>query len=193
MIWFDERGKSPPYLLIGVTLTAIFLFGCAGIRAQAPATIASEVEHVAAAAPGQLAWFSPVLRVSRYRQRFCCYNTVSYRLAASEAGTASGRIYRLLVDAHYGGEPRHYDRAKFTDAASRRIGGLRHDIGRCQFFNQLYFGCLYRDRFYLDLSRSELERSQSDGLQLMLASESRDYETLDLPANFIRGFLAALK
>ncbi|MCI0653089.1 MAG: hypothetical protein L0Y39_01230 [Methylococcaceae bacterium] len=180
--------------LIGTLFVLINLFACAGnIRNQAAATIAGEVKHVTSSEPHDLVWFSPVLQVSRWRTRFCCYDRVYYRLSASDARESAARVYRLLINADYGGEIRHYDVVRFPGAATRFTKERRHEVERCQFFNSLIYACLFRDHVYVDLSRSELESGQSKGLQLKLGSRTRDYETIDLPANFIRGFLDAVK
>ncbi|MGH8548065.1 MAG: hypothetical protein ACRERU_05600 [Methylococcales bacterium] len=194
MIGFLSRYGSLRIRFIGTLLVVIGLAGCTGnIRNQDVATIAREVKRVTSAEPHDLVWFSPVLQVSRWRTRFCCYDTLYYRLAAGETRESDARIYGLLIDAHYGGEIRHYDLVKFPDASSRFTRERRHDIERCQFFNSLIYACLFRDLVYVDLSRSELDSGQSNGLRLTLGSGTRDYETIDLPANFIRGFLAAVK
>ncbi|MGH8498490.1 MAG: hypothetical protein ACRERV_06770 [Methylococcales bacterium] len=194
MIGFRTRKKSFRICLIGYLLVLINLFACTGnIRNQTAATIAGEVKLVTSVESRDLLWFSPVLQVSRWRTRFCCYDNVYYRLSAGEPSESAAKVYRLLIDADYGGEIRHYDVVRFPDATSRLTKEHRHEIERCQFFNSLIYACLFRDHVYVDLSRSELESGQSKGLQLILGSGTRDYETIDLPGNFIRGFLAAVK
>jgi hypothetical protein len=51
--------------------------------------------------------------------------------------------------------------------------------------------CLYRDLFSLNLSRSDLENARTSGLQILLTSGKQDYERINLPANYIQGFLKA--
>ncbi len=175
-------------------LLVISVFGCVGnIRNQTAVTIAREVKHTTSADSHGLVWFSPMLQVSRWRTRFCCYDTLYYRLAAGEPKASTARVYRLLIIAHYGGDIRRYDIVTFPDSSSRFTEGRRHEIERCQFFNSLIYACLFRNHAYVDLSGSELESAQENGLRLTLSSKTRDYETVDLPANFIRGFLAAVK
>jgi hypothetical protein len=78
------------------------------------------------------------------------------------------------------------------DSASREVNHRQHDVERCQIFNILISSCLYRDRFSLAFSRAELERARKDGLQFKLASKTQSYERLDLPPNYIQGFLKAI-
>jgi hypothetical protein len=99
----------------------------------------------------------------------------------------------VSIDAHYGGTLRHYDAIKFADGSSRPVGFHSHDTERCQFFNNMVYACLFRDRASLELSRSELEAARFKGLKLTLNSDKQGYESIDLPANYIQGFLQAVQ
>lgn len=76
---------------------------------------------------------------------------------------------------------------------TREVIHEQHDAERCQIFNSLMSSCLYQDRFSLNLSRSELELGLVKGIQLSLRSETQEYEALDLPSNYIQGFLNAIE
>jgi hypothetical protein len=167
--------------------------GCTvNVREQSPDAIADSVKHVSTPDQPDLAWFAPELHISHYRTLFYGYDTVDYRLAAPEhSGTKTNSGFRLLIDAHYGGNRRHYDFAKMSDVSTREVTHHQHDTERCQIFNSLISSCLYRDRFSLNLSRSDLEHARIEGLKLLLTSETQDYERLDLPSNYIQGFLKA--
>ncbi|MDD2658430.1 MAG: hypothetical protein PHY54_01960 [Methylococcales bacterium] len=164
--------------------------GCAGnVREESADTVAERVKHVSTANKQGLAWLAPYLHLSHYRTLFYGYDTVDYRLAAPET-TANGG-FRLLIDASYGGNLRHYDLARFPDLSTRVISHRQHDVERCQLFNYMISSCLYRDLFSLDLSRSDLENARTSGLQILLSSGKQDYERINLPANYIQGFLKA--
>jgi hypothetical protein len=173
----------------------IHVSGCTeNVRGQSPDAIAERVKHVSTPDQPDLAWFAPELHISHYRTLFYGYDTVDYRLAAPEhSGTKTNGNFRLLVDAHYGGNIRHYDFVKMPDASTRGISHHQHDTERCQIFNSLISSCLYRDRFSLNLSRHDLEQAHVDGLQFSLTSETQDYERLDIPSNYIQGFLKAIE
>lgn len=79
------------------------------------------------------------------------------------------------------------------DASTREAVHEQHDTERCQIFNSLISSCLYRDRFSLNLSRSELEFGLVKGIQFLFRSETQEYEALDLPSNYIQGFLKAIE
>ena len=170
------------------------LAGCAGNpRHQSAEAIAQAVEHSEAAGPDGLAWFAPALKVSNYRILFYGYDTVYYRLAASERVKPDrSRFYRLLVYADYGGDVRHYDRVEFPDGSRRAILDSRHDVERCQFFNSLVYACLFRDWISVELGRSDLEKARIAGMRVILGSDARNYEAVDLPAAYVQGFLAAV-
>ena len=119
---------------------------------------------------------------------------MDYRLAAPEyPQTKTNDGFRLLIDASYGGDIRHYDFARLADDTTRVINHHQHDIERCQVFNSLISSCLYRDRFSLNLSRSDLHNARVSGLQLLLTSGAQNYERIDLPSNYVRGFLKAIE
>jgi hypothetical protein len=171
---------------------AVFMLisGCAdNIREESADTVAGRVKHVSSSNKQGLAWLAPDLHLSHYRTLFYGYDTVDYRLAAPET-TANGG-FRLLIDASYGGDVRHYDLARFPDLSTRAISHRQHDVERCQLFNYMISSCLYRDLFSLNLSRSDLENARSSGLQILLSSGKQDYERINLPANYIQGFLKA--
>jgi hypothetical protein len=173
----------------------IVISGCTqNIRKQSPDAIAGSVKHVSRPDQPELAWLAPELHVSHYRTLFYGYDTVDYRLAASErSGNKANPGFRLLIEAHYGGNVRHYDFVKMPDASVREVVHDQQDTERCQIFNSLISSCLYRDRFSLNLFRSELESGLANGIKLLLCSEKQEYETLDLPSNYIQGFLKAIE
>ncbi|MDD5273270.1 MAG: hypothetical protein PHU14_11175, partial [Methylovulum sp.] len=118
---------------------------------------------------------------------------LDYRLAAPEPSTPEPNAgFRLLIDANYGGDIRHYDFAEFSGQSSRALSQQKHIAERCQIFNSLISSCIYRDQLSLSLSKTELEKAQVAGMHLLLCSESKPYERIDLPANYIRGFLKAI-
>jgi hypothetical protein len=175
-------------LMLGVT-------GCVqNIREQSPDSIAQSVSLATTTKDqNDLVWIGPELHISHYRILFYGYDTVDYRLAAKKYSTTSlSDSFVLLVDAHYGGDVRHYEIANMPDSASREVNHRQHDVERCQIFNSLISSCLYRDRFSLAFSRAELERAHKDGLQFILASKTQSYERLDLPPAYIQGFLKAI-
>lgn len=173
----------------------IGISGCAqNVREQLPDAIAESVKYVSRPDQPDLAWYAPELHISHYRALFYGYDTLDYRLAAPEQPVNKAKpSYRLLVDAHYGGNVRHYHFVKMPDASTREVSHEQHGAERCQIFNSLISSCLYRDRFSLNLSRSELELGLVKGIQLLFRSETQAYETLDLPPNYIQGFLKAIE
>ena len=179
-----------------VFLAAIIqVVGCVeNVRDESPDAIAGSVKHVSRLNKQDLTWFAPELHQSHYRTLFYGYDTVDYRLAAPEyPETKTNGGFRLLIDASYGGNVRHYDFARLADESTRVINRYQHDTERCQIFNSLISSCLYRDRFSLYLSRSDLENARVVGLQLLLTSGAQHYERIDLPSNYIQGFLKAIE
>ena len=179
-----------------VCLAAIIqILGCAeNVREDSPETIAGSVKHISRLDKQALAWFAPALHQSQYRTLFYGYDTIDYRLAAPEyPKTLMHDGFRLLIDASYGGDVRHYNFARLAGDTTRMINHYQHDIERCQVFNSLISSCLYRDRFSLALSRSDLENARVSGLQLLLTSGAQHYEHIDLPSNYIQGFLKAIE
>jgi len=178
-----------------VCLAAIIqILGCAeNVREESPETIAGSVKHISRLDKQALAWFAPALHQSHYRTLFYGYDTIDYRLAAPEYPETKNDGFRLLIDSSYGGDVRHYDFAKLADNSTRVINHHQHDIERCQVFNSLISSCLYRDRFSLALYRSDLENARVAGIQLLLTSGAQHYEHIDLPSNYIQGFLKAIE
>jgi hypothetical protein len=176
-------------------LAAIIQVGCVeNVRDESPDAIAGSVKHVSRLDKQDLTWFAPELHLSHYRTLFYGYDTMDYRLAAPEyPQTKTNDGFRLLIDASYGGDIRHYDFARLADDTTRVINHYQHDIERCQVFNSLISSCLYRDRFSLNLSRSDLQNARVSGLQLLLTSGAQHYERIDLPSNYIQGFLKAIE
>ena len=176
-------------------LAAIIQVGCVeNVRDESPDAIAGSVKHVSRLDKQDLTWFAPELHLSHYRTLFYGYDTMDYRLAAPEyPQTKTNDGFRLLIDASYGGDIRHYDFARLADDTTRVINHHQHDIERCQVFNSLISSCLYRDRFSLNLSQSDLQNARVSGLQLLLTSGAKHYERIDLPSNYIQGFLKAIE
>jgi hypothetical protein len=161
----------------------IQVIGCVeNVREESPDTIAGSVKHDSRPDKQNLTWFAPELHLSHYRTLFYGYDTIDYRLAASEhPETKMNDGFRLLIDTSYGGNVRHYAFARLADESTRVIHHYQHDTEQCKIFNSLISSCLYRDRFSLNLSRSDLENARVAGLQLLLTSGAQDYERIDLP------------
>ena len=173
----------------------IQVIGCVeNVREESPDTIAGSVKHVSRLNKQDLTWFAPELHLSYYHTLFYGYDTMDYRLAAPEyPQTQTNDGFRLLIDASYGGDIRHYDFARLANDTTRVINHYQHEIERCQVFNSLISSCLYRDRFSLNLSQSDLQNARVSGLQLLLTSGAQHYERIDLPSNYIQGFLKAIE
>ena len=176
-------------------MTACSLLGCTdNLRDATSVSIAQTVKKSVSTDGKQFQWLAPELQVSHYRTLFYGYDSIYYRLVAQKPSAAdAGYQYQVSIDAHYGGSLRHYDAIRFADGSSRKLGFHSHDTERCQFFNNLVYACLFRDRASLELSRSELEAARLTGLKPTLYSDQQDYETIDLPANYIQGFLQAVE
>ncbi len=170
------------------------LSACANNVREAPADkVACWVEHSKIPDKQGFSWFAPALHASQYRILFFGYDTLNYRLVAPEPSAPEPNPgFRLLIDANYGGAIRHYDFAEFSGQSSRALSQQKHIAERCQIFNSLISSCIYRDELSLSLSKAELEQAQVAGLHLLLSSESKPYEQIDLPSNYIQGFLKAI-
>ena len=176
----------------GVT---IGLSGCTqNVREQSPEAIAQSVTHLPSTPDRTgLTWFGPELHVSHYRTLFYVYDTVDYRLGAQERYQSNANdSLILLINARYGGDNRHYEFAMMPNTSNRELNHRQHEAERCQIFNSLISSCLYRDRFSLSFTKAELELARDTGIQFTLASKTQAYEQLDLPPNYIRGFLNAI-
>lgn len=187
--------KSFLFFLTASLAAVVFGSGCTeNIREEAASAIAKDVKHVSLPDKQGLTWFAPELMVSKYRTLFYGYNTLSYRLAATEAaGSASDGGFRVLFDAQYGGDLRHYDFAKLDESAMPRpLINQQQYAERCQFFNYMIFSCIYRDRFSLNITLSDLEKARAAGLHILLTSKKTPYESVNLPPNYIQGFLEAI-
>ncbi len=169
------------------------LCGCAAnLRQASPDAIAQTVKKSMMDAGNDIVWRAPELQISHYRTLFYGYDSVYYRLGARKSPKGDDILYQLSIDAQYGGSLRHYDAVKFANGTSRPLVSQSHQTQRCQFFNNLVYACLFRDQANVELSRSALEAFQTSGLLLKLGSEKQEYETIDLPGNYIKGFLQAV-
>jgi hypothetical protein len=173
----------------------LFVYGCVGnVREESAGTIAGRVKRVATPDKRGFTWLAPELLISHYRTLFYGYDTLYYHLTGPEYPKAmTNDNFRLVINANYGGDLRHYDFANFADASTRATIHQQHITERCQIFNSLISSCLYQDWFSLNLSRSDLENARISGLQLVLTSGKQQYERIDLPANYIQGFLIAIE
>jgi transcriptional antiterminator Rof (Rho-off) len=178
----------------GMCLIAIVsLWGCAANpREASPGSIAQSVKESVTVVGQYSVWRSPALQVSHYRTLFYGYDSVYYWLVARKS-PKGGALYEMSIAADYGGDLRHYDAVKFADGSIRPMVNQQHDTERCQFFNSLVYACLFHDRASLELSQSELEAARLQGLRLTLSSGKQEYEIIDLPANYIQGFLQAVQ
>jgi hypothetical protein len=177
----------------------LFLFGtsCAVDVREAPsADISNLVAVDSNVNTHQSVLAAPELQVRHFRLKFYGYDTVYYSLRAKKSfQNLAETAYYLVIDANYGGLPRHYDTVQFADSSSYPTQHLHHQIIRCQIFGNMTDSCLYRDRAELQLNPRTVEQAGKAGLSLSftLASADTRYETLDIPANYINGLLLAVQ
>jgi hypothetical protein len=136
---------------------------------------------------------APELQVRHFRLKFYGYDTVYYYLQAVKNSQHPLPVFQLVIDANYGGALRHYDTVRMIDGEVYPTLQRRHDTVRCQIFGNMTDSCLYRDRTRIELSQNVLQSFRHNGLSLILAATGTDYETIDLPANYIDGFLLAVQ
>jgi hypothetical protein len=182
--------KNKASKVSGLCFTVFYLTGCANNSAL----ISKEIEYGIKneSFEGYEILTAPELQTSHFRTLFYGYDTVYFRLRATKTERPSSKIfYQLLVDANYGGPVRQYKQARYIDGASYQSSKLDHDIIRCQFFGSMVNSCLYRDKAELTLESSVLEAGRRQGLSLTLGSQDGDYETIELPAQYIDRFLHA--
>jgi len=143
---------------------------------------------------GAESWRAPELEHRRYRADLGIYDTLYYGLMASKAQTAGeAPRFEIWFGSHYGGtKPRHYATAK-SDNGSRPLQNLRQATERCQEFANLTSACVYHDSASMVISREQLENAKNLGLKFVLSSGSEDYETIELPAHYVQGFLDAVR
>lgn len=162
------------------------LGGCAeSYTTASPNNIAQAVVQTPAQAGPT--WYAPTLHSSHFRKQFFGDDTLTYRLTASPEQT--GNQYHLMIDTDYGGQLRHYGPATLPDQSARKINQLDHLTQRCQLFSNLTSACLYHDSLSVDLTENELEKSRDTGMKIQLSTGKDQFETLELPANYIQGVL----
>lgn len=170
------------------------LYGCATDARQASALQVEQLTSQETVA-GERVWSAPELQVRRFRIQFYGYDTVDYRLTAMQVDPTHGAVaYRLSIDANYGSNsPRGYQSAKTPDGVLTPLSQLRHEALRCQLFGNMSSACLYRDRAALELNAAALQAARRDGMALTLGASDKDYERIDLPADYVDGFLRAVE
>ena len=172
-----------------------YLSGCTeNIREETSAQIQTLVTQTTNS-DNSLIWYAPELQHRQFRLAFYGYDTVAYKLKAIKDQKSTH--FRLLLDVNYGANQglkiRHYDQAKLEDGSTLITDNRRLETGRCQFFSTMTFSCLYRDRAEIELNSELLIASKQTGLRLTLGTADLNYEQIDLPANYVQGFLQALQ
>jgi hypothetical protein len=171
--------KAHSWQGISVALLAIGLMACVSDpRTQASGSISRATEKAGS-----------VMHTRQWRNLFYGYDTLSYRLVAQDSDRF--RSYRLAVTADYGDTKRRYYASRSADRSIRLLANYRHEIGRCDIFNSLLSACLFRDQFDINLTAAEITDAQKNDLHIILRSNTRDLETITLPANYVRDFLLA--
>ncbi|QWF71377.1 hypothetical protein KEF85_02490 [Methylomonas paludis] len=179
---------------------AIGVAGCASdLKYQSAAEIEQQTKIEAfPGSPNQIL-SAPELQVRHFQEFLYGSNSVSYYLTAHKDSRFAGNTsYWLEFDANYGSShsmanSRRYDMAKTETGLSIPTYHLRHETLRCQEYKGVGDGCLYRDRAEVQLSLADLEAGRHSGLKLILSSANQEYEHIDLPAQYVDGFLRAVQ
>ena len=153
-------------------------------KLESPQEIAAAVEPVVNDNDPSLQ--GPELTASRYRALFYGYDSVAYRLSAPASGQVSQ--FRLLLDINYGAkQARNY---QITPAPP--IVHTRQESVRCGVYNNFVSACLYRDRGYIDLPAADVRAAADKGISFQLQAADAQDISMELPANYIQGFLQAV-
>lgn len=193
-----------PIARIGFTLLLTALAGLSGCSTNVRNASPLEIKQLTTVETDDKlnhTWTGPDLQLGQYRSIFRGYNTVEYRLVATKPDTeADGVAYKLEIDANYGGEERHYNVVKTAKGKTYNTSHRVLTRDRCEFFNNedtdmdhIVFGCLFRETADAELDLADLEAARQFGLTLTLGSGDTDYEQIDLPSQYIDGFLRAVR
>lgn len=195
--WDDRRGPMRRRLKpesLGLVVTLFLLSACGlTLRHAPPEEIARMTTKTQI--PGQPAveLRAPLLRVEHWRVSLGGQDTQSFRLVGRiETGSRSPLRNWLTVETEYGGKPAGYRAARFPDGSLRPLSDVHHTVLRCQEFNALQSACLYRDRMMIDLTGDEIDRYAKTGLTVRLVGKSGDLEKIQVPSNYLQGYLLSL-
>lgn len=173
---------------------ALLLPGCGANTRDAPSAAAGKPAGGEAVSPQTHLVRGPELHMQKYRTLFYGYNTVSYHLEAIKPDSPPGAAsYRLVFDANYGAQKeRHYDLAIMANGVSYPLVDSRRDTQRCQLFGDMVSACIFRQRSAVELDAATLEAARQSGLVVTLGSKDIAYESLELPGDYVTGFLRSV-
>lgn len=175
-------------------LALIGISGCGeNVRQATPAVVAQETKITTS--PEGTVWRAPELDQRHYRPDISGYDTLAYGLMATKGiGNESVAHFEFWFSSHNAAkEDRHYSLIRFADGRSKPIEKLQHNTERCQEFSNMTNACIFHDSGIVRLSRAELENVKTLGLKFHLGSDADNFESIEIPPNYIQGLLEDVK
>jgi len=132
----------------------------------------------------QVRYMAPNLRSERRRGLFMDYHSVALRsFVDKKTGLAANQVY---VTVSYVGGWRFYRTASFEGGAQRAVLAIDRNVDFCNGGI-----CAYTETLGIQLSDEELQAA-ARGMKIRLNAKSGHESMIELPANYVAGFLAAL-
>ena len=172
-------------VILVLAATGLLLAGCATDYSKKPAPAIADATTVKDSAfDAQVRYTGPTLRTERRRGLFMDYHSVSLRsFVDKKSGQSTNQIYVVLS---YVGGLRFYQTASFEGGVQRELLAIDRNVDFC---NGGF--CAYTETLGIQLTDAELESAVS-GMKIRLNAKSGHESFIELPANYVAGFLAAV-
>jgi len=185
-------------LKVGVAalfLCSLLLNGCGGatMRNASADEIAANTTRTAAGGQSGIAYQAPSLTQEHLQVNMGGEDILSYRLSGHTDAAGKSVQHRLDVDSEYRAKhPAGYLAVRFNDGVLRSVANLKDESERCQEFNTMQSGCIFRDRFDFPLSAEELAAFAKTGFSARLVGKTGDLQKIELSPAYIQGYLKAV-
>ena len=105
---------------------------------------------------------------------------------------ATGKVrHQLYIVIEYDNDWRHYQSASFLGGSNQDLTVIDREVTGCHSYSSLGVFCDYRETLGLSFSDTDLNAAKEEGLKIRINAKSGHENILELPANYIKGYLQA--
>jgi hypothetical protein len=106
---------------------------------------------------------------------------------------ATGKVkHQLFIVIKYSNDWRYYQSASFINGDYQELTVINTEVVKCQSYRSLGVLCDYRETLGLSFSDASLNSFKEEGLKIRINAKSGHENILEVPANYIKGYLQAI-
>lgn len=175
-------------ILIVAVVASVGLIGCTGAKNYSPNEIANLVKIESSEFDDKATIVGPKIQTTHSEGLLSIYHN-DFRLRGWKSKNSNQPTsFQLYIQVEYvRGSWAFFQSASFVGGKTVDLTKIKRDVSSCSSGS----GCIYSEIVGLEVKVPFLEKQKSSGFRVRLNSKSGATTVLEVPANYIQGYLSA--